>query len=132
MPLNPDAKLPSEWSDWHERSWTSKDSLLYALGVGAGASDPTGFELEFTTENSRDVTQRALPTMAVILGGGGGRMGDIGTFNPAFLVSGGRVAVAEGWNPGPSQDKGDRWDPAELGDVIPKLVAEAAPIPGMQ
>src|SRR4051794_31236476 len=33
-----------------------------------------------------------------------------------FLVSGGRVAVAEGWNPGPSQDKGDRWDPAELGD----------------
>ncbi len=49
-----------------------------------------------------------------------------------FLVSGGRVAVAEGWNPGPSQDKGDRWDPAELGDVIPKLVAQAAPIPGMQ
>jgi NAD(P)-dependent dehydrogenase (short-subunit alcohol dehydrogenase family) len=49
-----------------------------------------------------------------------------------FLVSGGRVAVAEGWRPGPSQDKGDRWDPAELGDVIPKLVAEAAPITGMQ
>ena len=49
-----------------------------------------------------------------------------------FLVSGGRVAVAEGWNPGPSQDKGDRWDPAELGDVIPKLVAQAAPITGMQ
>jgi NAD(P)-dependent dehydrogenase (short-subunit alcohol dehydrogenase family) len=49
-----------------------------------------------------------------------------------FLVSGGRVAVAEGWRPGPSKDKGDRWDPAELGDVIPKLVADAAPITGMQ
>ncbi|HVM10777.1 MAG TPA: SDR family oxidoreductase [Acidimicrobiales bacterium] len=49
-----------------------------------------------------------------------------------FLVSGGRIAVAEGWNPGPGQDKGDRWDPAELGDVVPKLVAEAAPITGMQ
>jgi NAD(P)-dependent dehydrogenase (short-subunit alcohol dehydrogenase family) len=49
-----------------------------------------------------------------------------------FLVSGGRIAVAEGWNPGPSQDKGDRWDPAELGDVVPKLVAQAAPITGMQ
>ena len=49
-----------------------------------------------------------------------------------FLVSGGRVAVAEGWNPGPSQDKGDRWDPAELGDVVPKLVAQAAPVTGMQ
>ncbi len=91
MPLNPDAKLPSEWSDWNERSWNSKDSLLYALGVGAGATDPTGFELEFTTENSRDVTQRALPTMAVVLGGAGGGMRDIGTFNPAFLVDGGRT-----------------------------------------
>ena len=49
-----------------------------------------------------------------------------------FLVSGGRVAVAEGWNPGPSQDKGDRWEPTELGEVIPKLVAEAAPVTGMQ
>jgi NAD(P)-dependent dehydrogenase (short-subunit alcohol dehydrogenase family) len=49
-----------------------------------------------------------------------------------FLVSGGRIAVAEGWNPGPSQDKGDRWDPAELGDVVPKLVAQAAPVTGMQ
>ena len=49
-----------------------------------------------------------------------------------FLVSGGRVAVAEGWNRGPSQDKGDRWEPAELGDVIPKLVAQAAPVTGMQ
>jgi NAD(P)-dependent dehydrogenase (short-subunit alcohol dehydrogenase family) len=49
-----------------------------------------------------------------------------------FLVSGGRIAVAEGWNPGPSEDKGDRWDPAELGDVVPKLVAQAAPVTGMQ
>ncbi|MEA3077635.1 MAG: hypothetical protein QOF60_2543 [Actinomycetota bacterium] len=49
-----------------------------------------------------------------------------------FLVSGGRIAVAEGWNPGPSEDKGDRWDPAELGDIVPKLVAQAAPVTGMQ
>jgi NAD(P)-dependent dehydrogenase (short-subunit alcohol dehydrogenase family) len=49
-----------------------------------------------------------------------------------FLVSGGRIAVAEGWNPGPGEDKGDRWDPAELGDIVPKLVAQAAPITGMQ
>jgi hypothetical protein len=49
-----------------------------------------------------------------------------------FLVSGGRIAVAEGWNPGPGEDKGYRWDPAELGDVVPKLVAQAAPVTGMQ
>ena len=39
-------------SEPHESSWDSKDCLLYSLGVGAGASDPTGFELEFTTENT--------------------------------------------------------------------------------
>jgi NAD(P)-dependent dehydrogenase (short-subunit alcohol dehydrogenase family) len=49
-----------------------------------------------------------------------------------FLVSGGRIAVAEGWNRGPGTEKDDRWEPSELGEVIPKLVAEAAPVTGMQ
>ena len=40
-------------SEPHESSWDSKDCLLYSLGVGAGATDPTGFELEFTTENTK-------------------------------------------------------------------------------
>ena len=82
MPINPDAVgsigEPSEFS------WTSKDSLLYALGVGAGASDPTGFELEFTTENSNDITQTALPTQVVVMGGG--RTPGFGDFNPMFLL----------------------------------------------
>ena len=60
MPINPDAV--GYTSEPSEASWNSKDCLLYALGVGAGVSDPTGFELEFTTENSQDVTQRVLPT----------------------------------------------------------------------
>jgi hypothetical protein len=51
MPLNPDAVGTT--TEPAEATWTSKDSLLYALGVGAGATDPTGFELEFTTENSQ-------------------------------------------------------------------------------
>jgi hypothetical protein len=34
--------------------------------------------------------------------------------------------VAESWVAGPGVDKGDRWQPAELDDVVPKLVAEAA------
>ena len=82
MPINPDAVgsigEPSEFS------WTSKDSLLYALGVGAGASDPTGFELEFTTENSNGITQTALPTQVVVMGGG--RTPGFGDFNPMFLL----------------------------------------------
>jgi NAD(P)-dependent dehydrogenase (short-subunit alcohol dehydrogenase family) len=44
-----------------------------------------------------------------------------------FNVAGGSISVAEGWSPGPAADKGDRWDPAELGSVIPDLVAKAAP-----
>jgi acyl dehydratase len=70
-----------------ERSWHSKDALLYALGVGAGALDPTGFELEFTTENSDGVTQRVLPTFTTIIGQGGGRA-DLGEYDPALLVHG--------------------------------------------
>ena len=84
MPINPDAvgAVGAET----EISWTSKDSLLYALGVGAGASDPTGFELEFTTENTRGVPQRALPTQAVVLAAG--NMPDYGDFNLAALLHG--------------------------------------------
>ena len=82
MPINPDAVgakgQPSE------RSWTSKDCLLYAVGVGAGTD-----ELAFTTENTSDVDQQVLPTMAVVLGAGGfGAMEKVGSFNPAMLVHG--------------------------------------------
>ena len=84
MPINPDAA--GAVGEETEISWTSKDSLLYALGVGAGASDPTGFELEFTTENTRGKTQRALPTQVVVMGAGS--MPDYGDFNLAALLHG--------------------------------------------
>jgi NAD(P)-dependent dehydrogenase (short-subunit alcohol dehydrogenase family) len=44
-----------------------------------------------------------------------------------FNVAGGRISVAEGWHAGPGVDKGDRWDPEELGTIVPDLVAQAAP-----
>ncbi|MBA3652652.1 MAG: SDR family oxidoreductase [Actinobacteria bacterium] len=44
-----------------------------------------------------------------------------------FLVAGGVLSVAESWRRGPTADKGDRWDPAELGPVVQKLLADAAP-----
>jgi acyl dehydratase len=56
-----------EWESG-ERSWTSTDTLLYALGVGAGAEDPLT-ELSFTTENSHGVEQQVLPTFGVSLSG---------------------------------------------------------------
>src|ERR1700683_744200 len=85
MGLNLDAV--GSTSDPVERSWDSEDALLYALGVGAGALDPTGFELDLTTENSDGVTQRVLPTFTTIIGQGGGRS-SIGDFDPAMLVHG--------------------------------------------
>ncbi|MEU4576942.1 SDR family oxidoreductase [Nonomuraea sp. ATR24] len=44
-----------------------------------------------------------------------------------FNVRAGVISVAEGWHAGPAVDKGGRWDPAELGAVIPALVDKAAP-----
>ncbi|MEZ5218721.1 MAG: MaoC/PaaZ C-terminal domain-containing protein [Ilumatobacteraceae bacterium] len=81
MPLNPDAV--GSTTEPTPISWTSKDALLYAVGVGAG----TG-ELAYTTENTKDVAQQVLPTFPVVLGGGGGAFSKIGTFNPAMLVHG--------------------------------------------
>lgn len=49
-----------------EREWTSFDSLLYSISVGAGLGAPET-ELEFTTENSTGVEQRALPSMIGVL-----------------------------------------------------------------
>ena len=43
-----------------------------------------------------------------------------------FNVQGGNISVAEGWVAGPGANKNDRWDPAELGGVVPDLVAKAA------
>ncbi len=82
MPINPDSV--GNIGEKAEIRWSSKDSLLYALGVGAGATDPTGFELEFTTENTKDTTQRALPTQVVVMGAGG--MPAFGDFNLAALL----------------------------------------------
>ena len=66
-----------------KRSWTSKDALLYAVGIGAGLDD-----LKFATENTKDLVQKVYPTFAVIIGGGGIPMNKVGSFNPALMVHG--------------------------------------------
>jgi len=81
MALNPDAVGAT--GSPQTRSWTSKDALLYAVGVGAGTN-----ELAFTTENTKDTAQQVLPTFAVIIGGGGAPWDKIGNFNPALMVHG--------------------------------------------
>lgn len=81
MPINPDAV--GETAPPEPVSWTSKDALLYALGVGAGVDD-----LPFTTENSMNIDQLVLPTMGVVLMKVVGVFAKMGSFNPAMLVHG--------------------------------------------
>ena len=86
MPLNPDAV--GAVGDPRTISWTSKDALLYAVGIGAGQAD-----LAFTTENTNGLTQVVHPTFAVVAGSGtaspgASAMSQIGSFNWALLVHG--------------------------------------------
>jgi acyl dehydratase len=88
MPIEPSAV--GAISGPTEGFWTSKDCLLYALGVGAATDD-----LAFTTENSAGITQQVLPTFACVASApertrstGENGFRKVGSFNPAMLVHG--------------------------------------------
>jgi acyl dehydratase len=95
MPMNLDAV--GAVSTPGKQSWTSKDALLYSLGVGAGQTDPTGFELEFTTENSQNVQQRVFPTFPVVVSmGGGPGLPSWGDFDFRMLLHGEQGVTVHG------------------------------------
>ena len=50
-----------------EHRYTARDTMLYALGLGCGGDPTDSDELQFVFEENL----RALPTMAVVLGGSG-------------------------------------------------------------
>jgi NAD(P)-dependent dehydrogenase (short-subunit alcohol dehydrogenase family) len=56
-----------------------------------------------------------------------GSTASAGITGRVFGITGNRISVAEGWVYGPSTDRDERWIPGELSEVIPGLVAEAAP-----
>ncbi|MFT7646026.1 MAG: acyl dehydratase [Candidatus Poriferisodalaceae bacterium] len=87
MGINPDAVGATGGPT--ERTWTYRDSLLYSVGIGAGAEDPFGSELEFTTNNSKDIEQKTFPTQGVVIGfGAGGAMGKAGKLDQGMLLHG--------------------------------------------
>lgn len=52
-----------------------------------------------------------------------------------FEVEGGVIGVADGWHSGPRVDKGARWHPAEVGEAVADLLAQAptpSPVYGSQ
>jgi acyl dehydratase len=81
MPINPNAI--GEKTDPHVFNWTDRDTLLYAVGVGAGLDD-----LALTTENSHEIEQQVLPTYAIIACSPFAAAAKIGTFNFGMLLHG--------------------------------------------
>lgn len=81
MPIDPNAvgvTTPPQTFRWKDR-----DTLLYALGVGAGTAD-----LAFTTENSHEIAQQVLPTYAVIACSPFAAAGSFGSFDFSRLLHG--------------------------------------------
>jgi acyl dehydratase len=62
-------------------SWSSRDCMLYALGIGAGTGD-----LQFTTNNTKGVDQKMVPTMPVTLGVDFGVLNQAGKFDWAKVL----------------------------------------------
>lgn len=44
-----------------------------------------------------------------------------------FELKGGRVFLSQGWTDSPAEDKGARWHPEEMGEVVRRLVATREP-----
>ena len=56
-----------------------------------------------------------------------------GVTGRVFEVEGGMISVADGWQHGPKQDKGTRWEPEEVGPVVRRLLGQSpdpAPVYG--
>jgi acyl dehydratase len=123
MGINPEARGISIGPK--RRAWKDRDTLLYALGVGAGLDD-----LSLVTENSHDLPQQVLPTYAVIVAEGNALLGKIGKVNWGKMVHG-----AQGFRVfRPLAPKGeievtasitDLQDKGEGGNAVMTITAEA-------
>jgi NAD(P)-dependent dehydrogenase (short-subunit alcohol dehydrogenase family) len=86
--------------------------LREARGVKTPAPDATGFDAGSPANVAPLVVWLGSPESRNITG-------------RVFNVAGGRISVAEGWRIGPGIDEERRWDPAELGEIVPALVDRA-------
>ncbi len=43
-----------------------------------------------------------------------------------FEVEGGKIMIEDGWREGPCVDKGERWEPGEIGPVVARLMQQRA------
>jgi NAD(P)-dependent dehydrogenase (short-subunit alcohol dehydrogenase family) len=95
------------------RTRMNTDAIEDLGAVGVPPPPEEGFDLMDPSNVSPLVVWLSTPEAAGISGR---------VFESGF----GQVGVANGWTHGPSESRTDRsWDPAELGDVVRKLLTEA-------
>jgi len=100
-------------------------NAIYPGALTRLTEDLAGFRgrAELTDEARRRRDPANVAPLVVWLGSPESR----GITGRVFGVTGGSITVAEGWSGGPHAECDGRWDPAELGRVVPALVAQAAP-----
>ncbi len=76
------------------------------------------------SENGFDVQDPANIAPTVVWLGSADSAGVTGC---VFELEGGRITIEDGWHLGPTVDRGERWNPSEVGDAVRKLVAEQRP-----
>jgi NAD(P)-dependent dehydrogenase (short-subunit alcohol dehydrogenase family) len=103
---------------------------LGRYGVTVNAIAPTALtrmtediEMMRTAAASTDLSPEAISPLVVWLGSAASRE----VTGRVFGVWGNAITVLEGWVNGPSVSRDTRWDPAGLSEVVPGLVAKAAP-----
>jgi acyl dehydratase len=82
MPINHDHVMSLVSTD-QEFTYTERETMLYALGIGLGADPMDKVELAYVYENGL----KTVPTMATVIAWGAGRLGDSG-INYAMVVHG--------------------------------------------
>jgi NAD(P)-dependent dehydrogenase (short-subunit alcohol dehydrogenase family) len=103
---------------------------LEHYGVTVNAIAPTALtrltediQMMQTLAATTDLSPEAVSPLVVWLGSAQSRA----ITGRVFGVWGNAITVLEGWVNGPSVARDTRWTPGELADVIPGLVAKAAP-----
>jgi NAD(P)-dependent dehydrogenase (short-subunit alcohol dehydrogenase family) len=95
----------------------ARTRMTEGLGARFDEPDPSAFDEQAPENIAPLVVWLASPESRAITG-------------RVFLVWGGSIGVAEGWRRGPTVRQDDRWEPADLGNVVPDLVARAEPPTG--
>ena len=96
-------------------------------GARTRMTAPLGFGSEAPAEGFDISAPENVAPVVVWLGS----VESAGVTGRVFEAMGGRIGIAEGWTHGPREQKDARWDPAEVGAVVQRLLEKARPPEGL-